>query len=166
MELTTPQLQVLKTNIAAVTDPVFVGYRNAGNYGQMATWYNEDSTFVVYKTSEFTQQIGAVTNYIANAALTADNRDKINFFYLLNPTIFAPDAADQRQYLADAYSGALGGEGANTRAALDALYRKFALRGEQIYSTGTGTTLAPGALNATAFGDITPENVQDALALP
>ena len=68
--------------------------------------------------------------------------------------------------MADAYSGALGGEGANTRAALDALYRRLALRGEQIYCTGTGTTVAPGALNATAYGDMTAQNVQDALALP
>jgi hypothetical protein len=165
MDLTQPQLQVLKTNIAAETDPVFVAARNAQNNGQMANWYNVDSTFIVYKPSESTQQIGAVTNYIANAALTADNRDKINFFYLLNPNNFAPDRSDQRTYLADAYSGALGGEGANTRAALDALYRRAALRGEKLYCTGTGTTLAPGALNATAYGEITIDNITDALAL-
>jgi hypothetical protein len=165
MELTTPQLQVLTTDINTNTDPVFVAARNAQNNGQMANWYNVDSAFIVFKSSESTQQIGAVTNYLANAALTADNRDKINFFYLLNPTNFAPSKSDQRQYLADAYSGALGGEGANTRAALDALYRRPALKGEKLYCTGTGTTLAPGALNATANGEITTDNITDALAL-
>ena len=164
MELTTPQLQVLKTDILA--QPTLVDFVNTGNVGQIAAWYNVDSTFIVYKQSESTQQIGAVTNYLANAALTADNRDKINFFYLLTPPDFNPSKSDQRTYLADAYSGALGGEGANTRAALDALYRRPALKGEKLYSTGTGTTVAPGALNATANGDITEDNVADALALP
>ena len=166
MELTPAQLQVLKTSINSIADPTFVQWRNAGNYGQMADWYNVDSTFIVYKTSESTFEIGAVVSYTAVAALTADNRDKVLDFYSLNPTEFQPSRSDQRQYLADAFSGALGGQGQASRDALEALYRRPALRGEQLYCTGTGTTLAPGALNASAYGDMTAQNVQDALALP
>ena len=48
MELTTPQLQVLKTDILAQTGACRL--RDArGNDGQMAAWYNVDSTFIVYK---------------------------------------------------------------------------------------------------------------------
>jgi hypothetical protein len=166
MELTPAQLQVLKTSINAETNPEFVAWRNAVNYGQMASWYNVDSAFIVFKSSEDTANIGDVINYVAVAAMTAANLERLNTFYLLQPQTFEPNHSDQRTYLADTFSGALGGQGQATRDALDALYRRSALRGERIYCTGTGTTVAPGELNATANGDMTAQNVQDALALP
>jgi hypothetical protein len=166
MQLTTAQLQTLKTDINANTDPEFVAYRNAGNAGQMAAWYNVDSTFIVYKPTEVTTDIGDVISYVAVAALTDANVNKLNLFYTTQPSNFEPAHADQRQYLADVFSGALGGAGQATRDALEALYRRPALRGEKLYCTGTGTTVAPGALNVTAQGDITTQNVLDAQALP
>jgi hypothetical protein len=166
MQLTTAQLQTLKTDISTNTDPTFVAYRNAGNTGGMASWYNIDSTFIVFKPSEATTSIGDVINYIAVAALTDANVNKLTVFYTTQPQNFEPNHSDQRQYLADVFSGALGGQGQATRDALDALYRRAALRGEKLYSTGTGTTLTPGELNATAQGQITNQNIIDALALP
>jgi len=162
MDLTSAQLQVLKTDINANTDPVFVAYRNAGNAGGMADWYNVNSTFIVYKPSEATTSIGDVINYIAVAALTDANVNKLNVFYTTQPENFEPSHSDQRQYLLDVFSGALGGQGQATRDALEALYRRAALRGEELYCTGTGTTVTPGALNATAQGDMTTQNIVDA----
>lgn len=166
MQLTTAQLQTLKTSITTNTNPEFVAYRNAQNNGQMANWYNVDSTFIVFKPTEPTFNIGDVISYVAVANLTTANLDRLNTFYNLNPDNFEPDRADQRTYLADTFSGALGGAGQATRDALDALYRRPAQRGEQLYCTGTGTTVTPGALNVTANGDITTDNITDALALP
>jgi hypothetical protein len=166
MQLDAPQLQTLSTSIKTNSDPTFVGYRNAGNAGAMAGWYNVNSTFIVFKPTEATTSIGDVVNYVAVAALTTANLEKLNTFYLLQPQTFEPINSDQRQYLADVFSGALGGQGQATRDALDALYRRAALKGEQLYCTGTGTTALPGTLNATATGDITTQNVIDAVALP
>ena len=166
MQLTAPQLQTLKTDILANTDPAFVAARNAQNNGQMAAWYNVNSTFIVFKPTAPTADIGDIVNYVAVAALTDISVNKLNIFYTLNPSQFEPVRSDERTYLADVFSGALGGQGQATRDALDAYYRRAALRGEKLYCTGTGTTAIPGALNATANGDITTDNITDALALP
>jgi hypothetical protein len=166
MQLTTAQLQILKGDINTNPDPTFAAYRAAGNAGQMAEWYNVDSTFVVFKPAELTTAIGDVISYVAVAALTDANVNKLNLFYTTQPQDFEPSHADQRQYLADVFSGALGGAGQATRDALDALYRRAAQKGEKLYCTGTGTTVTPGALNATAQGDITTQNILDAQALP
>ncbi len=166
MQLTDAQLQTLKTAINSNTDPEFVGYRNAGNTGEMADWYNVNSTFIIYKPTEATTAIGDVISYVAVAALVDSNVNKLNLFYTTQPQNFEPSHADQRQYLADVFSGALGGAGQATRDALEALYRRPALRGEQLYCTGTGTTTTPGALNATANGQMTNQNIIDALSLP
>ena len=164
MNLTQPQLVLLKTNINAETDPTFVNYRTTGQTGAMADWYNVGSAFIVFKPTEATTGIGDVVNYVAVAALTTANIEKLNLFYTLQPQNFEPINADQRQYLADVFSGALGGQGQATRDALDALYRRAALRGEKIYCTGTGTTTVPGSLNSTANGQMTNQNILDALA--
>lgn len=174
MILTTAQLQTLKAAINAETDPTFVAYRNAGSTGQMAEWYNVDSSFIVFKPSCPTQNIGDVVNYVAVAALTDANVNKLNLFYTLQPQNFEPNKSDQRTYLADVFSGALGGQGQATRDALDALYRRPAWRGEKLYCTGTGTTAAPGELGpvvtnnsgtvSSPQGAVTNQNVIDALA--
>jgi len=166
MNLTNAQLDTLKAAINANTDPQFVIYRQNGQNTQMAAWYNVDSTFIVFKSTEQTLQIGNVANYVAVAALTDIKKNQLTTFYVLNPSTFGPSRQDQRDYLADTFSGALGGQGQATRDALDALYRRPALKGEQLYCTGTGTTATPGALNATAFGQMTDVNIQQALARP
>jgi hypothetical protein len=165
MNLTNAQLQTLKTNINNNADPEFVVYRNNGQTNQMANWYNVASAFIVYKTSELSAAIGTTVNYLAVAALTDANVNKLRLFVGdLNPETFAPNHSDQRQFMTDIFSGALGGQGQATRDALDALYRRPALRGEQLYTTGLGTTVSPGAL--VVEGDMTPANISAALALP
>jgi hypothetical protein len=165
MELSPTQLQTLADDIVAETDPEFVGYRDSGQTGAMANWYNEDSAFIVYKPSESTFEIGEVVSYVAVEAMTDANLNNLNTFYDMNPATFAPIRADQRSYLANTFSGALGGAGQASRDALEALYRRPALKGEELYCTGTGTTLAPGALDATATGQVTNDNILAALAL-
>jgi hypothetical protein len=52
MTLTTAQYQTLKTAINAETDPTFVGYRQTGQTGAMANWYNLAAVpaFAVWRT--------------------------------------------------------------------------------------------------------------------
>ncbi len=160
--LTDAQLTTLAAAIAAETDPEFVGYRTAGATGAMAEWYNQPGTFIVYRKTVMTDEVGSAVNYIAVEAMTDANRGRINTFYGMNPQEFEP-RSDVRTYWENTFSGTLGGEGANTRAALQALWRRAATRGERIYATGTGTTVAPGTL--AWEGNITNEDVVRAINL-
>lgn len=164
MALTPQQLPALKAAILAETDPGFVFARENGQTGVMAAFFNDASTFVVYKNSETVASVGQSVNYVAFEALTTANLEKINTFTRLNMQTFPPSKADVRAFWANVFSGALGGQGQATRDALEALWRRFAKRGERIYATGAGTTLAPGAL--VHEGNITDTDVSNALQLP
>lgn len=163
MALTQAQLPTLRAAILAETGPTFVAYREAGAVGAMAAFYNEASAFVVYKSSIQTAEVGKTVNYDAVAAMTATNLARIDTFQVLNPESFDPSRSDIRSYFANTFSGALGGQGEATRTALEALWRRFAKRGERLLATGTGTTLAPGAL--VFEGDIAESDVVAAINL-
>ena len=163
MNLTTSQLQTLKADIVAQTDPTFVTYRQQGATGAMADWYNQSSTFVVYKAIILMADVGKVINYDAVGALTTANTSRIQTFQQLNPISFKP-TADVRSFWDNTFSGALAGQGQATRDALVALWKRFALRGERLYATGTGTDATPGTLGLE--GTITNINIVDALSLP
>jgi hypothetical protein len=165
MALTTAQLATLKTAILAETDATFVGYRTNGQTTLMADWYNAPSnpSFIVYRRSVSTDEVGKTVNYVAVEALTDLNRGRIDTFYVMNPLSFSPERSDIRTFWANVFSGALGGQGQATRDALEALWRRTATRGERLYATGTGTTVAPGAL--VFEGAITDADITAALAL-
>ena len=161
--MTPSQLTTLKSAILAETDPAFVALRTAGAVGAMADWYNQPSTFVVRKPTVESSAIGPALNYVAVSNLTTANRDKATTFLTLNPLSFSP-TADIESYWDTTFGGALGGEGANTRAALQSLWRRLATRGEKLFATGTGTTVAPGAL--VFEGSVTIDDVVQAINLP
>lgn len=143
MSLTNAQLQTLKAAIAAETDPTFVSLRTAGATNGMTAWYNELSTFVAWRKSVQTAEVGVAVNYIAVEAMTDANRTRITTFYAMNPSQFQP-RADIRTYWDNTFSGALGGQGQATRDALTALWKRTITRFEKLYATGTGTTATPG----------------------
>jgi hypothetical protein len=162
MSLTPAQLATLKAAILAETDAAFVSARTNGQTPLMASFYNEPSAFVVRRSRVMSSEIGPALNYVAVSNLTTLNRDRATTFVVLNPDFFAP-TADVEAYFETTFGGTLGGEGANTRAALQALWRRFAKRGERLYATGTGTTPSPGAL--VYEGDITDADIGAALEL-
>jgi hypothetical protein len=162
MQLTQAQLQTLKTAINTNTDPTFVGYRNSGNAGAMAGWYNVASTFVVWKWSVTIVETGEAFNGTEWAGKTSADIERLTSVATYLSQYNASDD-DIRTMFNDIWSGA-GGQ--ITRANLLALWKRFALKGEQLYCTGTGTDAVPGKLNATAQGDITTQNILDAQALP
>lgn len=141
--LTDAQLLTLKAAILAETNPTFVQWRDVeGATGMMAEWFNEPSTFVVWKSSVPKNEVGKAFQASALAAITAGNNDKLNNFAAWNETVY-PARADQRAFFDDIFSVAAG---AQTRANLLALWKRFATRGERIYATGTGSDAAPGSL--------------------
>ena len=159
--MTPVQLATLKAAILAETDPAFVAARTAGAEQPMADWYNAASTFVVRKRSVDSSAIGPILNYVAVSNLTTINRDRATTFIALNPVSFAP-TADIEAYFDTTFNGTLGGEGANTRAALQALWRRLSTRAERLFCTGTGTTVSPGTLGAFE-GSISAQDISDAL---
>lgn len=163
MALSQNQLPALKAAILAETDVAFVAFREAGAVGAMAAFFNQPSAFVVYRSSVETSEIGKTVNYDAVAAMTTANLARIDTFEVLNPTSFDPGRSDIRSYFANTFSGALGGQGQATRDALEALWRRFAKRGERLFATGTGTSLAPGVL--VFEGDIAESDVVQAINL-
>ncbi len=158
--LNSAQLQTLKAAILAETDPTFVTYRTNGQTNQMAAWYNVASTFIAWRKSVQTAEVGKAVNYIAVEAMTDANRTRITTFYAMNPATFEP-RSDIRTFWDNTFSGALGGQGQATRDALAALWRRAATRGEKLYATGTGTTADPGTL--VFEGSITDRDISAAL---
>ena len=160
MALTPTQLPALKAAILAETDAAFVEFRQAGAVGAMAEFYSQPGAFVVWKTNVSRNEVGKTFIASALAAITAGNNDKLANFAVWNETI-NPSRADQRAFFDDVFSVAAG---ASTRAALLALWKRFALRGERVYATGTGSDASPGAL--VYEGTISIDDVVQALALP
>lgn len=158
--LNTQQLQTLKAAILAETDPAFVLARTQGQTSVMRDFFNANSTFVVRKKLVNSKDIGPVLNYVAVSNLTTINRDRATTFVILNPDTFAP-TADVEAYWDTTFAGALGGQGQATRDALVALWRRFATRFERLFATGTGTSVAPGAI--VVEGPITDADIGAAL---
>jgi hypothetical protein len=162
--LTTAQLQALKAAIDA--DPVLSAQPNT-NVGNsvIAQTLNAPALpeFIVWRNSVTTDEVGNAVNYVAVEAMTDANRNRINTFYTMNPSSFSPVRSDVRSYWDNTFSGALGGQGAATRAALDALWRRAANGVEKILATGTGTTVSPAVLGYE--GTITPDEIEQARSL-
>jgi hypothetical protein len=143
MALTTAQLAVFKTDILA--DSTFNNLPHNDD-GALVIRDAYNSVFVpnftVWKTSVPIDQVGQHFNGTELAGLTTANNTRLQTIALyldyVNPTI-----ADNRQFFDDVFSGA---GGANTRAALLALWKRFALRIEKLFATGTGTDLSPATL--------------------
>ena len=143
MSLTTAQLTVLKSAILAESDPVFVGYRTEGNTGLMAAWFNGASTFTVWRTLVQNSEVGRAFVASGLSAMTTANNDRLVSLALWNPNGVQPFRVDHRQFFDDVFSPV---SGATTRAALLALWKRFATRGERLFVTGTGSDAVPGLL--------------------
>lgn len=163
MSLTPTQLQTLKAAILA--DPVLSAQpnTNAGN-SVVAQTLNAPAVpqFFVWKTLVQTGSIGKTVNYVAIAAMTTANLDRLNNFLNMNPSEFDPARADIRTFMADTFSGSLGGQGQATRDALEDLYRRSALLIEKILATGTGSYAAPAVMGRE--GTVTPDEIEQARA--
>jgi len=164
--MTPEQLATLRDAILAETDPEFVEYRTSGATGAMAGWFNQQASpaYVVFKKSVPTDDIGLTISYVALAAMTDANQGQLIRFTQLNPVSFDPSKPDIRSFFNNTFSGALGGQGQATRDAMEALYRRNALRGEKLFATGTGSFASPATL--VFEGTVSNDNIVQAINLP
>lgn len=162
--LTTAQLSALNTCINAVPEWAALP-NNSDTASTIAAGLNQTAapSWIVWRKRIPATEIGLTINYVAVAAMTTANLDRVKTFIVLNPVDFDPARSDIRTYMSDTFSGALGGQGQATRDALEAMYRRSASSGEKCLSTGTGTTVSPAALGYE--GTFTFQQVQDARSL-
>lgn len=170
--LTAPQLAILKAAILAETDSTVVTARTPATRDDrvIAAFYNQPSTFYVWKSSVDTEAIFEAIDWakltVTDQATTADSPQvaaaqtnwhlgcqgkQFNLQIVLQgrQTINAT-RLKTRQMLTDALQNLPSGAGGALQDAgwtqvKQALYRA-ATRGEALYATGTGTTGVPGLL--------------------
>lgn len=160
MALTPAQVTVFAAHIQANTDPNIIAWRQAGETGQIANWYNQltSPAIIGWKTKVTLAQVGETFVATGLAALTSANNERLRTFAMYNPSGVSPSRVDHRTFFDEVFSVAAG---ASTRAALLALWKRTITRGEQVFMTGVGSDVSPATL--TFEGVITNEDVVAAL---
>jgi hypothetical protein len=146
MPLSTEQKQTLAAAIRNSSNPTIAALAVSRENDQAITdWCNTASTYVVWKTFVAKAQVGKTFVATALAAITAGNNDKLTSYAAWNPEGVDPSRADTRAFFDDIFSVAAG---ASTRAALLALWKRFATNAERAFitATGAGTDQTPGLL--------------------
>jgi len=143
--MTPEQLATLKTYILANQDTATM--YNEGNLGGLADALNSDASpaYWVYRRNIHAGELGKTVNYVAVSAMTAANLGRVADFLRMNEESFN-GRDDVKSFLLDTFAGALGGQGAATRDALDLMLRRQASRFEGVFAVGTGSTAAPGTM--------------------
>jgi hypothetical protein len=154
MALTPAQLQTLKTDIAAnanvsgqpgsiyASTPIKNIPNNDDGNTAIAYFYNQPSTFVVYRRAIPLTEVGSAMLSADVANLTTANNARLQVLALYAPTGFNASADVEAGYN-DIFSVA---GAAGTRANLHVVWRRFATNGEKLYATGTGSDATPGTL--------------------
>lgn len=159
---TNAQLLVLKNNILTNIDSEFVTYRNNGQNGKMADWYNVNATpdYVCWKnkvTQDEIMQNGFDWVQVDN--LTAGKARIWEWLFNNEGRMINPSKANVRAGIAECWKGT---------AALLAVQavvlghcKRSATRVEKLFATGLGTTASPSDL--AIFGPINESDIANAL---
>jgi hypothetical protein len=160
MALTPAQKTTLKT--ALLADSTVATYLASSQYQPVADNYNAlaSPAFWGYRQGIPSGEIGTTVNYVAVAAMTTANLQRVSDFLRMNQTSFT-GRDDIKTFLSDTFSGALSGQGQATRDALDLMLRKQASKAEKLFATGTGSTVAPATL--VFYGLLSAEDISEAL---
>ena len=136
--LTPTQLSTLKA--AAMADPTASQYLTNGNDNELADWFNQQQTFVAWRSKLTPEQ--ARSAIIKGATqldgLTVGKRDSL--FYLVSGDLDVSDAA-VRTAIDD-----LCGTQNQLKGYLTAAQKRTTTRAEKILASGTGTDAAPANL--------------------
>lgn len=160
---TPAQLQTLKTYIAGQADLNSQPNTSDGNF-EVARLLNlaaAGPNNVVWKTSVPIGDVGKAFVGSELAGLTTLNHTRLQTLAIYLSAGVNPSLASNRQFFDDIFSGA---GGVNTRAALLALWKRVATRGERVFATGTGSDASPAVL--VMEGLIDTDDVEAARALP
>lgn len=167
MILTLQQKQTLKTWILAnLPNSGDQEIADALNAMSAPSWY-------VWRTnvlkSEYTNSVGPEGSTFAwsgaGGFIPRSAGEQNAWRELFNGTLSVdPSKSNVRQAFADIFSGS-GVSAVANRAHMTGVSRRRATVGEKIFATGTGTTGSPGTMAIGCEGDVTVQNVVDALSL-
>lgn len=167
MILTVQQKQLLKdwilANMPSAGDQEIADALNAPSAPAFWAWRTN-----VLK-SEYTNSVGpegTTFSWSGAGGFIARSAGEQNAWReLFNGTLSVdPSKSNVRQAFADIFSGA-GAAAVANRAHTTAVSRRVATVGEKIFATGTGTSGSPGTMAIGCEGDVTLQNVVDALSL-
>ena len=141
--MTPSQLSALKA--AALADQDAAAYIGNGQDSQLADWFNEQTTYVVWR-SALTPELARAA-IIAGAtqldALTVGKRDSL--FWLCSGNLDVSNAG-VRAAIDD-----LCGTQSTLKTSLQSAQKRMASHAEKALASGTGTTLSPAALGWEGF---------------
>jgi hypothetical protein len=160
MALTPEQLPTLKAAIAAETDQTFVGYRDNGDNGGMAAFFNAVATptFYVWRANYAPAQIVSAIEAGGTQldGLTASKRECLLWWSQSTHDMRTPVC----QAAADDYCGT---QNTLKTAVLNG-GKRAVTRGERLFCSGAGSLAAPGA--TTFEGNVSVVDITDARNLP
>jgi hypothetical protein len=167
--MTTAQLQALKADIAANTNPTGASgiYQNTavnavpnnddGNFA-IAFWYNQLATpaFIVWRLRVPLGELGDAMVATEVAGLTTANLTRLQVY-----AEYSAAGINGSQNTSDGFDNIFSGAGGvGTRANLHIVWRRSALRFEKLYATGTGSDAVPATL--VLQGNVSPSDVNTA----
>jgi hypothetical protein len=128
----------------ALAQPSLANAISLSDWPAIANYYNEDAGgFVVWKSLVPLNQIGMALDFNAVSGLTTADSTRVQLIFQVSPAGINPYLADRRAAFDNIFSGV---SGATTRAALLALWKRFANRVEKLFATGTGSDASPATL--------------------
>lgn len=156
--LTAAQKVTLKASILA--DPTLAADVTAENWDNIAAAYNAPASpaYIVWKSIVPIGEVGKTFNATELAGLTQLNTTRLQNLAQWLVSGVNPSLASVRQFFDDIFSGS---GGANTRAALLALWKRSATRLEKLFATGTGSDASPATL--VVEGAVSAQTVSDAI---
>lgn len=136
--MTPTQISTLRT--LADADPVAAGYVATADDIALASWFNEPTAHVVWRTvlSPEMARSAIIEGATQLDALTVGKRDSL--FWLCSGNL-NPSVPSVRAAIDD-----LCGTQNMLKGALQAAQKRFATRAEKVLSSGTGTTASPATL--------------------
>lgn len=157
MPLNSVQIQTLRSAILSETAPVIVQARTPATRDDrvIAAFYNEPSTFVVWKTSVPVREI--MENGFVWTSVDALTVAKARIWeWMTRYDTINPSKPNIRQGVQDCF-----GAGSAMVTAILPHCKRFARRVEALFTTGTGTDAVPGLL--VFEGAVTLDEVSKAL---
>ena len=152
--LNNAQLAILKAAIQANTE--LAQFITDGADSLIAEYYNQPSTFIVWRTRVNVEDIQSSSGFTWTSVDSLTVGKARIWEWLTRFGSINPSQANVRQGIQDAFAGI-----SALQTAIAAVCKRPANRGENLFTTGTGTTANPGFLGYE--GIITADDVAVAL---
>lgn len=152
------QLAAFAAALAAESDAELVAFRNSGDTGGIANWYNAPSTVWVWRTRVPVDEYRNALVWTEVDGLTAGGARIWDWITGSMTLDINPSKTEIRQGIGDCWNA-----GTTTRTNLLSVGKRFASRLEAMFATGTGSEADPAVLDVE--GEIPYTEVIRALAL-